>query len=78
MFIGEPFYITKIYNIINKVEGVIDTIRVTPYLKTGDNYSTAPVTIESLKSHDGTYLKAPKNVVFEIKFMNTDIRGTAI
>jgi hypothetical protein len=78
MFIGEPFYITKIYNIINKVEGVIDTIRVTPYLKTGDNYSTAPVTIESLKSHDGTFLKAPKNVVFEIKFMNTDIRGTAI
>ena len=78
MYIGEPFYMTNIYNIINKVDGVIDVTKVTPYLKDGTSYSTAAVTIQEMKSADGTYLKAPRNVIFEIKFFNTDIRGTAI
>ena len=78
MYIGEPLYLTKIYNIINKVDGVVDTIRVTPVLKQGTNYSSAPVSIEEMKSMDGTYIKAPRNVIFEIKNFNTDIRGTAV
>ena len=78
MYIGEPFYLTNIYNIINKVDGVVDTMKVTPYLKDGSRYSTAPVTIEEMKSNDGTYLKAPRNVIFEIKFLNSDIRGSAV
>ena len=78
MYIGEPFYITKILNLINKVDGVIDTTKVTPVIKTGTNYSSAPVGIDNMKSMDGTYLKAPKNVIFEIKFLNSDIRGSAV
>ena len=78
MYIGEPFYLTNIYNIINKVDGVVDTTKVTPVLKTGGSYNSAPVTIEEMKSSDGTYLKAPRNVIFEIKFFNTDIRGSAV
>jgi phage-related baseplate assembly protein len=78
MYIGEPFYLTNIYNAINKVEGVVDTTKVTPILKTGTGYNTAPVTIEEMKSPDGTYLKAPRNVIFEIKNFNSDIRGTAV
>ena len=78
MYIGEPFYITNIFNIINKVDGVVDTTRVTPILKTGTGYSSAPVSIEEMKSMDGTYIKAPRNVIFEIKNFNTDIRGTAV
>ncbi len=78
MYIGEPFYLTNIYNIINKVDGVVDTIKVTPALKDGTGYSSAPVTIEEMKSVDGTYLKAPRNVIFEIKRFNSDIRGTAV
>ena len=78
MYIGEPFYLTNIYNIINKVDGVVDTIKVTPALKDGTGYNSAPVTIEEMKSVDGTYLKAPRNVIFEIKRFNSDIRGTAV
>ena len=78
MYIGEPFYITNIFNIINKVDGVVDTTKVTPILKTGIGYSSAPVSIEEMKSMDGTYIKAPRNVIFEIKNFNTDIRGTAV
>ena len=78
MYIGEPFYITNIFNIINKVDGVVDTTKVTPILKTGTGYNSAPVSIEEMKSMDGTYIMAPRNVIFEIKNFNTDIRGTAV
>ena len=78
MYIGEPFYMTRIFNIINKIDGVVDTTKVTPVLKETINHASAPVTIEEMKSQDGTYLRAPKNVIFEIKFLNTDIRGTAV
>jgi hypothetical protein len=77
MYIGEPFYLTNIFNIINKVDGVVDTTKVTPILKTGTGYSSAPVGIDDMKSEDGTYLKAPRNVIFEIKNFNTDVRGSA-
>jgi len=76
LFIGEPFYITKIYNIINKVEGVVDTENVKMKLMTGTKYSSAPVSINQMKSKNGTYLKTPRNVVLEILNFNTDIRGT--
>jgi len=78
MYIGEPFYLTNIFNIINKVDGVVDTTKVTPVLKTGTGYSSAPVSIEEMKSTDGTYIRAPKNVIFEIKNFNRDIRGSAV
>lgn len=78
MYIGEPFYLTNIFNIINKVDGVVDTLKVTPKLLTGSGYSSAPVSIQEMKSHDGTYIKAPRNVIFEIKNFNKDIKGTAV
>lgn len=78
MYIGEPFYLTNIYNIINKVDGVVDTSRVKPSIKFGDNYSSSVVGIRDIKSRDGTYLKAPRNAIFEIKYLDTDIRGTAV
>ena len=78
MYIGEPFYITNVLNIINKVDGVVDTLKVTPKIMSGTGYSTAPVSIDEMKSMDGTYLGAPRNVIFEIKNFSTDIRGTAV
>mgnify|MGYP003111433286 CR=1 FL=1 len=78
MYIGEPFYLTRIYNIINKVDGVIDTTNVKPTIQSGTNYASAPIGIDDMKSLDGTYLKAPKNVIFEIKFFNSDVRGSAV
>jgi len=78
MYIGEPFYLTNIFNIINKVDGVVDTTKVTPSLKTGTGYNSAPVSIEEMKSVDGTYIQAPRNVIFEIKNFNKDIRGSAV
>lgn len=78
MYIGEPLYITEIFNVINKVEGVVDTVSVKPIIKVGDDYSPLFVPIESLKSKDGTRIDCPKNCIFEIKYFNRDIRGAAV
>lgn len=78
MHIGEPFYLTNVFNSLNKVDGIIDTTEVKPKLMTGTGYNTAPVSIAELKSADGTYLNAPRNCVFEIKDFDLDIGGTAL
>lgn len=78
MYIGEPFYLSNIFGMINKVSGVLDVTKITPEVKVGSNYSSMTVGIQELKSNDGTYIMAPINTIFEIKFPNSDIRGTAV
>lgn len=78
MYIGEPFYLNNVFNILNKIEGVVDTISVTPNIKNSSNYSSLSVGIDDIKSSDGTFLKCPKNAIFEIKFPSQDIRGAAV
>jgi hypothetical protein len=77
MYIGEPFYITRVYNLINKTEGVVDTIDVSVRLITGAGYNTAPVSIDQLLSKDGSFLKTPKNVIMELKNFDQVVRGSA-
>lgn len=77
-YIGEPIYITKIYQTINRVQGVVDTLKVTPLIKQTSNYSNLGLEIDEILSKDGTYLKCPKNCVFEIKFPAQDLKGTIL
>ena len=74
-FIGEPFYLTDIYSALNKVKGVIDTKRVNITRKLGANYSPIRFDIGGSTSADGRYLSVPTNVVLELKFPNSDIKG---
>ena len=74
--IGEPFYITDVYKIINTTPGVIDTTDVAIVNKTGGAYSDIAYNIEHYMSPDGRLLEAPENVIFEIKYPNLDIKGT--
>ena len=78
LYIGEPIYITKIYQIINRVEGVVDTIKVKPVMKQTGNYSNLALNVEDIMSPEGTFLKCPKNCVFEIKYPGSDLRGTVL
>ena len=43
--------------------------------KNSGNYSSTYVSMDELYSSDGTYLKTPKNVVLEIKYPQSDIKG---
>tara|TARA_R100000388_G_scaffold23750_1_gene18063 strand:+ start:23631 stop:25430 length:1800 start_codon:yes stop_codon:yes gene_type:complete len=76
-YIGEPIYLSSLYNIINKVNGVADVKKINIFNKSGGNYSATSINFDDLRSRDGTFYKAPKNVIFELKFPNADIRGVA-
>jgi len=74
--IGESFPIAKIYNILNKLTGVQDTTNVKVSAKIGGFYSNASLNLDKMITYDGKYIKAPKNVIFEVKFPTADIKGT--
>ncbi len=74
-FIGEAIYISDIYQELKKVRGVLDVVKVKLTNKYGANYSDTIIDINKNLSPDGSYLVIPKNVIVEIKFPKTDIRG---
>ncbi len=76
LYIGEPLYLTLIYELLNDVEGVYDVKRVKAFNKNGGSYSSTNYNLDSALSKDGTYIKVPKNVILELKFPNSDIKGT--
>ena len=80
LYIGEPIYVNDIYNILSKTEGVIDVKEVKIINKSSNNgvgYGSLPFIMKDVKSSDGTYYKAPKNVIFELRYPNDDITGRA-
>jgi phage-related baseplate assembly protein len=76
LYIGEPLYLTLIYELLNDVEGVYDVKRVKAFNKNGGSYSSTNFNFDNALSKDGTYIKVPKNVILELKFPNSDIKGT--
>jgi len=74
-YIGEPLYLTNIYSALNKVKGVVDAKRVNIVRKLGTNYSSVRFNIDEAISADGRYVSVPQNVIIEIKFPDTDIKG---
>lgn len=76
LYIGEPLYLSKLYNTINKVPGVSDCVSVTPSIKTGTNYAGTFLDLEDIISPDGSFLKTPKNVIMELKYPSVDIAGS--
>ena len=78
MYIGEPIYINTIYQTINRVKGVVDTLKVKAVIKDAANYSSLGLELEDILSKDGTFLKCPKNCVLEIKYLDKDLKGTVI
>ncbi len=75
MEFGEPFYITKIYDILRRVDGVLDVSKVKVRQVTGDGYSNTVFNIDQYTSPDGRYITCPLNAVFEMKNMETNIIG---
>ena len=76
LFIGEPFFITDIYNELNKLASVADVEKVKVVRKAGANYSNVTVNINDLMSSDGRNLNVPKNVCLQIRFPRNDIKGS--
>ena len=75
--IGEFFSISNIYSILNSVTGVVDAMSVTIEQKTGVGYASTMFNVKNQTTTDGRHVRAPKNVIFEVKYPNSDIQGTA-
>lgn len=74
--IGESISVAEIYNTLNKLNGVIDTTKVSITTKIGGIYSESFLDLDSMTTFDGKYVNAPKNVIYELKFPASDIKGT--
>lgn len=77
-YIGEPLYIGRIYQVLNKLDSVTDVVSVSLKSATGAAYSSSFVDLIELLSTDGTFYKAPKNCIFELKYPKNDIKGSVI
>ena len=77
-YIGEPVYINRIYDTLNKIEGIVDVKTVKISLKSNGNYSSTQINLNDIISKDGTFYNIPKNCILEIKYPNNDIKGTII
>lgn len=76
LYIGEPLYLTRLYERLNNVKGVVDVKNVIIKNKTGGRYSSISMDLDEAMARDGTYIKVPKNVILELKYPNVDIKGT--
>ena len=75
LFIGESLSLSRIFNILNNVSGVNDTVKVQIVSKNSSNYSNVFFQINENMSPDGDMLVCPKNAIFELKFPEVDIKG---
>ncbi len=73
--IGEDFFLSDVYDILKSVPGVVDVTKVSVSNRQGSNYSSINFDIDKNISPDGRYIIVPKNVIYEIKFPNLDIKG---
>jgi hypothetical protein len=78
LHIGEPVYITRLYSILGKVDGVADVRSVRLVDKKGLDYSPVSINFKEAMSSDGTYLATPKNAIMELKYPKKDIKGTLV
>jgi hypothetical protein len=76
--IGEAFYITDIYKILNDVDGVVDTKNVSIKQKTGSRYADLGFSIRENMSADGRYFIVPEDVIVEVKYPLDDIKGAIL
>jgi hypothetical protein len=76
MDIGQPIYITKIYDKLNNLDEIVDVTSVAFTNESGGLYSNETINIKHYMSADGRILYAPENVIYEIKHPSLDIKGT--
>jgi hypothetical protein len=70
--IGEPFFITDVYQVLKEVDDIVDVSNVNVFVKSGGDYSDVRISIPDTISPDGRYINIPLNCVYEVKFPIND------
>jgi len=74
--IGQPIYITKIYDVLNNLDEIVDVTNVEIVDRVGSKYSSYTINLSEYVSADGRILYAPPDTIYELKFPSIDIKGT--
>jgi hypothetical protein len=74
--IGQPIYISKIYDDLNNLDEIVDVTDVSLTAESGGTYSDQTLNLDEYISADGRILYAPENVIYELKYSDLDIKGT--
>mgnify|MGYP003151018049 CR=1 FL=1 len=74
--IGEPMRISDIFRALKEVDGILDVMSVNVRRKRGSLYSSFSYDIKGNTSPDGRLILAKDDVVFEVKYPDSDIVGT--
>ena len=74
--IGQPIYVTKIYDILNNLDEIVDVVDAEIVSKTTAKYSDYSLNLREFLSADGRIQYAPDDVIYELKYPNLDIKGT--
>jgi|2_EtaG_2_1085320.scaffolds.fasta_scaffold07584_3 phage-related baseplate assembly protein len=74
--IGESIFMTDFYKVLHKVDGIIDVVNLEITGRIGAAYSQVSYDFNRAMSADGRYILAEKNMIFELKFPNVDIKGS--
>ena len=74
--IGESINISEIYKILHNIPGVVDASSVNIISKSGGNYSQVSYDFDAALSANGLYVEALKDIIFELKYPNMDIKGS--
>ena len=73
--IGEPFYLTDVYQALRSSPNIIDVIDVKITNKSAGIYSSVNLNIDKALSPDGRYITIPEDAIWEIKLPSSDIQG---
>jgi hypothetical protein len=78
MYIGQPFSISDVYKVLNDLPNVIDVKDVKVSCLNSSDYSQVYLDIPENTNNDGSFIICPDDYIFEIKNLNTDIKGIII
>ena len=78
MEIGENFSIIEIYKSLKEIEEVVDVVDARVVVRSGSEYSDLGFNVRDNLSSDGRILRCPRNVIFEFKNPEVDIKGTVV
>lgn len=78
MDFGEPISISDVFTSLKKVNGLIDVVSVDIEPRIGGVYSDTQFDFNLNLSADKRLLNVPLNVIMELKYPNSDIKGTIL
>jgi hypothetical protein len=73
--LAEPLYISDVYSVLGDVDGVVDVVDVEVKQLYGGTYSDLAFDVDANTSIDGRLIKIADDMIWEVKYPLSDIRG---